>query len=35
MSNTPRIVLDDVPLNKFHIKFAGITLGAHLPMVMP
>lgn len=29
MSNTPKIVLDDVPLNKFHIKFAGITLGAH------
>lgn len=29
MSNAQKIVLDDVPLNKFHIKFAGITLGAH------
>lgn len=29
MSNAQKIVLDHVPLNKFHIKFAGITLGAH------
>ncbi len=26
---TPKILLDDVPLNRFHIKIAGLTFGAH------
>ena len=25
-----RVNLDDVPLNRFHIKIAGLTFGAHL-----
>lgn len=29
MSQMAKISLDDVPLNNFHIKIAGITLGAH------
>lgn len=26
----PKIALDDVPLNRFHIKIAALTFGAHL-----
>lgn len=29
MTTTNKIILDNVPLNKFHIRIAGITLGAH------
>ncbi|KYG89102.1 MFS transporter [Metasolibacillus sp. FSL H7-0170] len=29
INNTKQIKLDDVPLNKFHIKIAGLTFGAH------
>lgn len=29
MSQIDTVILDDVPLNKFHIRIAGITLGAH------
>ncbi|VFS48452.1 Inner membrane metabolite transport protein ygcS [Budvicia aquatica] len=25
----PKIQMDDVPLNRFHIKIAGLTFGAH------
>ncbi|GBU10175.1 MFS sugar transporter [Gammaproteobacteria bacterium] len=28
-NNQQKIQLDDVPLNKFHIKIAGLTFGAH------
>lgn len=27
---SPKIALDDVPLNRFHIKIAALTFGAHL-----
>jgi len=26
---TQRVMLDDVPLNRFHVKIAGLTFGAH------
>jgi len=29
MDNSLKIKLDDAPLNKFHIKIAGLTFGAH------
>ncbi|MDP5009324.1 MAG: MFS transporter, partial [Glaciimonas sp.] len=29
-SGKGRVALDDVPVNKFHIKIAGLTFGAHL-----
>lgn len=28
-ANTNRVTLDDVPLNRFHVKIAGLTFGAH------
>jgi len=29
-AGTPdRVALDDVPLNRFHVKIAGLTFGAH------
>lgn len=29
MNQVNKTILDDIPLNKFHIRIAGITLGAH------
>ncbi|MGB7195453.1 MAG: MFS transporter [Collimonas pratensis] len=30
LPSSERIALDDVPVNRFHIKIAGLTFGAHL-----